>query len=94
MSADIRNVKDCAPNEATIRHCEKLLELAKSGRLRSMLIVMGWDDDAISHCWSMDKRNGRRRFLGGIELAKFDFLTDTAAGDSDFRLSQIFNGEG
>ena len=85
----VHNIKDQSPNEDTIRQCEKMLEWAKAGKLRSVFVVTGWDDDGVTHSWSIDNRNGRRRILGAIELAKFDLLTDTAAGDSDFRLSQI-----
>jgi len=88
------DIKDISPNQATINHCEKMLEHAKQGKLRSVFVVTAWDDDSVTHCWSMDSRNGRRRMIGGIELAKFDFLTDTAGSDRDFRLSEMLNGEG
>ena len=91
--ADLYDIKDRSPNEQTIAHLKQLLEWAEQGKLRSVFAVTQWDDDSVSHGWSVDGRTGRRRLIGQIELAKFDLLTDTAAGDSDFRLSQVLMGE-
>lgn len=77
------NIKDSAPNAATIDLLEKALARAKAGELRTVILINGFDDDGWSHGWSVDERTSKRRMLGQFSLAQYDMLTNVALMDGD-----------
>lgn len=83
MTAEVKEIKDRTPNQDLIKHLEKMLEQARSGVLRAHFTICGWDDDAVTHCWVIDERTTRRRFLGGVVLAQNDLVNDISLGDED-----------
>lgn len=87
----IGDIKDKSPNAATIQHLEQLLAEAKSGALRSVVAFCGWDDDSVSHGWSLDKRNSQRRMLAEMVLLQHDFTVNLSLMDEDSILSDALN---
>lgn len=71
---DVKDLKDRTPNPDTIRHLESLLEHAKAGKLRSVVCLAGWDDDCVTHGWSLDHRNTRRRLLAEMVIMQHDYV--------------------
>lgn len=80
---NIKNIKDMTPNQETIRMLEHALEQAKSGELRSVLIVKGWEQNGVDHCWSVDKRSYWRLLLAEIMLMQHDFTVNIELRDGD-----------
>lgn len=87
----VGNIKDEAPNQDLIRNLEKALEWAREGRLRTAISVYGWDDDAWTHGWVIDRRTSRRRMIGELTMVHFDILTNQALEDGDTVLSAAFD---
>lgn len=79
----IAEIKDNAPNQATVAELEKLLAWAKEGKIRTVATICGWNDDSWTHGWSYDKRNSPRRFMGEASFAHFELLTKLALDDPD-----------
>lgn len=86
----LRDIKDRSPNEALIKQLESLLESAKAGELRTVVYLCMWDDDQVSHGWSIDRRNSRRRLIGEMAMLNFDMLVNQSFADGDTALSQAF----
>jgi len=80
---DISDITDNSPNPELINHLEDMLSQAKSGELRSLFYVKGWDNDGVSEGWSMDPRSTGVRFLGGLTLAVADFTMTKILVDQD-----------
>lgn len=80
---------DRKPSTETIKMLEGLLEHAKSGELRTLIVCAGWADDAASHSWVLDSRNDARRLLGCMALAQFDLLATASLQDIDSIISQL-----
>ena len=89
--AKLVDIKDKAPNKALIEQLEQHLKDAKSGEIRTMLSITGWDDDSWSHSWAIDDRNSKRRLLGELSMLCFDIHTNTAFADEDSVLSRAFD---
>lgn len=89
--AEIVDVTDRNPNPETVRMLEGLLEQAKSGTLRTIVTACGWSDDSQTTIWVLDKRNTRQRLIGGLALAQFDLMTNTALEDDESILSKALN---
>ncbi len=87
----ITDITDTKPNEALIEHLERLLEFAKSGELRTMLSISGWNDDAWSHGWVLDDRNSKRRMLGELSMLSYDIHTNQAFLDGNTVLNNAFD---
>ncbi len=87
------DIKDKTPNESTIKILEGMLEDAKSGDLRSVVAICGWNDDSWTHNWSIDGRNTRRRMLGEMSMLQFDMLTNQSFSDGDTILAKAFYDE-
>lgn len=86
--SNIVDMTDMTPNQATVQHLEKLLDCAKAGKLRSVIVVAGWSDDAWTHGWSVDERNTSRRMAGEIALMQFDMMTKISLDDGDTILAK------
>ena len=86
----VRDVKDKAPNEDTIKMLEEALERAKSGEVRTVVMVVGWDDDSWTHHYSIDSRNTRRRLVGEVTMMQFDIVTNQALDDGNTVLAGMF----
>jgi len=89
--AAIADIKDRAPNADLIDFLEKKLEQAKSGELRSVVCITGYDDDTWSNSWALDIRNGTRRMLGEMSMLHFDMLTNIAIKDGDTCISRALD---
>jgi len=50
------------------------LEEAKSGELRSIVYVVGFDDDIVSHGWALDDRNCPRKLLAEMLMTQHDLV--------------------
>ena len=83
----VSDIKDRAPNLQAIQTLEKLLEYAKSGELRTIVVLAGWDNDAFNHHWSMDPRNSRRRLVGEMTMLWHDVVTNQSIADGDSSLA-------
>ena len=79
----LHDIKDKTPNQATIDQLEKALAQAKSGELRSVLIVKGWDDDCVSHTWSIDARSNCRMLLSDVVMIQHDLTVKLAIDEGD-----------
>ena len=79
----LRNIKDMAPNQETIRMLEIALEQAKSGELRSVLIVKGWEQAGVDHCWSLDRRTYWRMLLSEVVMLQHDLTVNIELRDGD-----------
>ena len=88
--AELRNIKDSAPNAALIENLERMLADAKSGELRSMVWICGWNDDQVSHGWAHDHRNSRRRLLAEVLMLQHDWVTNTEFAEGDSILANAF----
>jgi hypothetical protein len=64
----MKDIKDRTPNHDTIRILERLLEDAKGGRLRTVIVIEGDDEDGWGTCFSLDQRNTARRMIGEVTL--------------------------
>ena len=80
---ELHDAKDREPNGKLIGDLETLLGFARSGRLRSMICIAGWDDDSVSHTWAIDPRSGERRMLGGLVVAQHDFTMAILLNDDE-----------
>ncbi len=69
----LHDIKDTTPNQSAIDLLEKLLKRAKAGEIRSLHYVAQWDNDAVSHGWTLDCRTGRRLMLAEMVMAQHDF---------------------
>lgn len=87
----IIDIKDKTPSEDVIKLLEKLLEKAKSGDLRSALVIQGYADDTFIHEWSIDVRTGHRRFLADLVMAQYDLATKIALREGDSVLANALN---
>lgn len=87
----VEDITDNSPNKDLIRHLEKLLKYAKTGELRSYISICGWNDDAWSKGWVMDRRNSRLRMLGMFSKLYFDLQTGQALDDVDSELVKILD---
>ena len=85
------NIKDMSPNAATIKMLEDALVQAKSGELRSVVIVKGWEQGGVDHCWSLDKRNYWRMLLSEIVMTQHDFTVNIEMRDGDSVLYKAIN---
>lgn len=81
--AKLLDIKDRAVNKSLIDQIEKMLSQAKSGELRSIFYVKGWDNDNVSHGWCMDSRNNRRMILAEMVMATHDMTVNIELQDKD-----------
>lgn len=87
------DIKDRTPNETLVRRLRIMLEYAEAGRLRTFVAVLGWDDDAWSHSWTIDDRNSRRRMLGEMSMMQFDLLSGVSIAEGDNTFAEAVLGE-
>ena len=80
---ELKDIKDKAPNEHLISSIENLLKRAKSGEVRSLFYVAGWDDDGVSHGWQLDHRTRRRPMLSEMVMAQHDFVINIELTERD-----------
>lgn len=83
------DIKDRTPNQDTVRLLEKALEQAKSGELRSILLVKCWDDNSTTHDWSMDERSWRRMVLAEVVIAQTNLAAKISVDDGDTALAML-----
>lgn len=82
------DMKDNEPCAETVKMLEGMLEQAKAGTLRTVVIICGWSQDGWTTNWAIDQRSSRRRLLGQVSLAQFEILTDTAVHNRDSVLAK------
>lgn len=63
-----KDIKDRTPNPDTIRLLERILQDAKDGLLRTVIVVEGDSEDAWATTFSLDRRNTARRMIGEVTL--------------------------
>lgn len=88
----LHDIKDRTPNQQTISILENALAQAKSGELRSILIVKAWDDDSVNHSWSMDIRSSRRMMLSEVAIAQTNLAVKISVDDGDTALAVLLDG--
>lgn len=93
MSDKVKDIKDVAPNELLVKQLDRLLGLAKEGKIRSMLSVVGWNDDSVTHGWSIDERNSWRRMLAEILIAQHEYMTQIGLAEKDSVLFRALEDE-
>jgi len=90
--SNVKDITDSTPNQGTIKHLEGLLEKAKSGELRTVFDICGWDDDTSSTGWSFDSRNSMIKFLGRLSIAKAEIECAMLLKNPDTDLRQALDG--
>ena len=61
-----------APEPTLVRHYERLLEHARSGRMRSSIEICEWDNGSVSHGHCLAPHAQTRRMLGELTMAMID----------------------
>ena len=90
---EITDIKDRKPNPDTIKHLESMLEYARKGELRTVVWLCGWDDDSVTHGWSLDHRNSPRRLIAELTMLQYDVLTNQGFLDGTSVLAKAFEVE-
>jgi len=72
----VKDIKDRAPNKEAIASLERLLKEVKSGEVRSVFYVLGYEDDSVSHGWALDARSQNRRMLAEMVMAQHDYVVN------------------
>jgi len=93
MANTITDIKDRTPNTEAVAYVEKLLEQVKSGEVRSVFCVVGYDDDSVSHGWALDGRNHSRRMLAEMVMAQHDYVVNIEMREGDSVLYNNLEGE-
>ena len=75
MTGPTVDIKDRSPNEDLVSFLERMLDIAKSGELRSALVVSGYDDCSVQHSWRMDERNSARMMLAELLISQHELIT-------------------
>lgn len=86
--AEIKEITDRTPNPETVSMLERMLEMAKSGELRTVIVIRGFDTDGVSHCWSKDHRNSDRRLLSELAITQHEFITSIGLREGDSILAE------
>ena len=86
----LKDIKDRSPNVELVKQLEKLLQQAKTGELRTVFTICGWDDDCVTHGWAYDDRSSRRRLLAEMVLLQHDYMIDTDFAENDSVLAKHF----
>jgi autonomous glycyl radical cofactor GrcA len=76
MANKLTDIKDRTPHQGTIKLLEELLEDAKKGEIRSVVAVVGFDDNTVAHYWSLDDRVYRRMILAELVMLQHDFTVN------------------
>ena len=87
----VSEIKDNSPNQDVVAMLERLLDKAKSGELRSALVVQGYSDDTVCHSWSLDWRNSPRRMLAELVMTQHDFVVNLEMKERDSVLSMALD---
>ena len=87
----MQDIKDRTPNANLIRLLEKILKDAKSGEVRTCIILTGWADDSVSHSWSLDTRNSRRKILAEMVMMLHNSVNSIEFLEKDSVLYQAFD---
>ena len=88
MTGPTVDIKDRSPNEDLVSFLERMLDLAKSGELRSALVVTCYDDCSVNHSWRMDKRNSARMMLAQLIISQHELITALGLSDDASILAQ------
>lgn len=72
MSANVADIKDRKPNAGTVELLEDLLEKAKEGELRSIILVYDNASQAPANSWSIDHRSHIKLMLGELTVLTVD----------------------
>ena len=91
IMSELHNIKDSTPNETLIRQLEAILKDAKSGELRSVIWICGWNDDSVTHGWATDGRSSLRRILAELVLLQHDFVDNIGFKEGDTVLARAFD---
>jgi len=81
------DIKDRAPNKELVVQLESFLKQAKSGEIRSMITVIGWNDDCVTTGWVYDNRSSPRRLLAQLVMTQHDFIVNIGLHEGDTVLS-------
>lgn len=87
-SDGLTNIKDMTPNPALIKLLEDYLVDAKAGELRSMVAVIGWENNGVDHNWVLDSRNTERPLLSELVLLQADLVVNIGLKDGDSVLAK------
>ena len=85
----VADIKDMTPNPDLIEVLEALLEEAKSGELRSLLMLKGYDDNTYGHAWAWDRRNNPRAAVGELGILQFEWMCQVASRDETLKLGEM-----
>ena len=64
-------------NLELVKTLEDILEEVKEGEIISILFVMGYSENSVSHCWEIDKRTYGKMILGQTLEALTNFRERT-----------------
>ena len=87
----LSEIKDMSPNQDVVAILERMLDRAKSGELRSALVVQGYSDDTVCHSWALDWRNSPRRMLAELVMTQHDFVVNLEMKERDSVLSMALD---
>jgi hypothetical protein len=86
--SNLVDIKDMSPNEALVNYLEELLRYAKSGELRSAIVVASWADNRVNHGWEIDSRTRRRSLLGEVAYTQYELMTQIGLVEGDSVLAK------
>ena len=79
----MRDIKDRSPNQSTIDLLKDLLADAEKGELRSVFAVLSFENQGVSHVWSLDARCKKRAILAEMVIAEHDFIVNIGLMEGD-----------
>jgi hypothetical protein len=85
MTAMLKNIKEDVPNAELVEILERYLAEAKSGKLRTMVLLRGYDGGRFSYSWFIDKSCSRYALVGATTMMNQDMITMNGLyfGDSE-----------
>lgn len=88
---DVKDIKDISPNKDAVEQLKILLEQAEKGEIRSLFYIVGYDNDSVTHGWSLDPRNTPRRLLAEMVMGQHDFVVNLEFHERDSVLCQVLD---
>lgn len=91
---ELKDIKDNTPNKLLVKRLKALLKSAESGRVRSMVYSVEYNDAVCSHGWSIDPRTRDREILAEVIIMQADFVNDICIAEQDSVISRaLFDRE-
>lgn len=89
----LSDIKDRTPNPRLVAVIEQLLAEAQSGEIRTLVYVVGFDDDGTGQGWAIDERTSYKPVLGELTMLAHEYATNIGLRDGDSVLCHALEGE-